>query len=360
MKPQTVNTTMKKFGLKSKLIKTVLFAVPFVIVVMMMTGSLYFHDRVLVTDNGVTKEIMTSETEVCDILENGGYTLGEHDKVQYERVDDNTAYITIERAFDVSVTADKKTSVITTTGGTVKEMLEKAEIETGYYDELSHEPDEEVYAGMEIKVTRVRYDLTAKKREIPFSTEYVENSNMAIGTERVVTEGKAGTHLTFVKRKYKDDVCVKKEIVLEGVSKEPVKQVIERGTALNVPYAKMADPTALKLENGIPTNYTRIVSGKSTAYTAGCGALTASGRLAEIGTAAVNPNVIPYGSELYIVAQDGSRVYGYAIAADTGTGLMDGTVAIDLYFGNSAEHFDDSCDWGAVNVDIYVLSEGNG
>ena len=126
------------------------------------------------------------------------------------------------------------------------------------------------------------------------------------------------------------------------------------------PYAKMDDPTALKLENGLPTSYTRIVSGKSTAYTAGYGARTASGRLAEIGTVAVNPNVIPYGSELYIVAQDGSRVYGYAIAADTGLGLMDGTVLVDLYFGNRAEHYYDSCAWGAVNVDIYVLSEGSG
>lgn len=351
---------MKRFGLKSRLIKAVLFAVPFVIVVMMMTGSLYFHDRVFVTDEGVTKEIMTSETDVYDILKSGEYTLGEHDKVHYEKVDDNTARITIDRAFDVKVTADKKTTVIPTTEGTVEDMLEKAGVELGAHDELSHESDDEVYEGMEISVTRVSYDIDVKTNEIPFSTVYVENSNMAIGTENVVTAGEKGVYATFIKSMYKNGVCSESKVISEGVYKQPVTQVIERGTALNVPYAKMDDPAALKLKNGLPAKYTRVVSGKSTAYTAGYGALTASGRLAEIGTVAVNPNVIPYGSELYIVAQDGSRVYGYAIAADTGTGLMDGTVAVDLYFGNSAEHYGDSCDWGAVYVDIYVLSEGNG
>ncbi len=183
---------------------------------------------------------------------------------------------------------------------------------------------------------------------------------MVIGTENVLVEGENGVKTYFVKETYHDGVLKSQELALESITKDPVTQVIERGTALGVPYAKMENPESLKLVNGLPESYTRIVSGKATAYTAGYGAKTASGRLAEIGTVAVNPNVIPYGSELYIVAQDGSRVYGYAIAADTGTALMEGIIAVDLYFGNSAEHFGDSCDWGAVYADIYVLSEGSG
>ncbi len=359
MKPQIVNAMMKSW-LNSRLVKIGLLAVPFVMIVMMMTGSLYFHDRVFVTDGGVTKEIMTSETEVYAILKSGEYTVNEHDEVNYKKTDDNTAYIDIKRAFDVSVIADGKTEVIPTTGGTVKEMLEKAKVELGKYDEVSCELSEEVYDDMKITVTRVTCDMYVKTNDIPFNTVYIDNSNMALGTENVVTEGKTGTYVYFIKRTYKDGVIFDSEVTNEGIYEQPVTKVIERGTALNVPYAKMSDPSALKLENGLPAKYTRVVSGKSTAYTAGYGAMTASGRLAEIGTVAVNPNVIPYGSELYIVSQDGTRVYGYAIAADTGTGLMDGTVAVDLYFGNSAEHYDDSCDWGAVYVDIYVLSEGNG
>ena len=53
-------------------------------------------------------------------------------------------------------------------------------------------------------------------------------------------------------------------------------------------------------------------------------------------------------------------MYGYAIAADTGLGMMEGTVLVDLYFGNRYDHYGDSCRWGAVYVDVYVLSEGSG
>ena len=57
----------------------------------------------------------------------------------------------------------------------------------------------------------------------------------------------------------------------------------------------------------------------------------------------------------HIVSPDG-MVYGYAIAADTGLGMMEGTVAVDLFMAS----YEDSCRWGAHYVDIYVLSEGNG
>ena len=143
----------------------------------------------------------------------------------------------------------------------------------------------------------------------------------------------------------------------EEITTEPVAKVVERGTACAVPYAKMSDPSALTLVDGVPAEYTRIVSGKATAYSSPkVNPKTASGRPALVGTVAVNPNVIPYGSELYIVSQDRKYVYGYAIAADTGLGMMEGTVAVDLFCASYA----DSCKWGAHYVDIFVITEGKG
>lgn len=359
MKPQIVNAKMNRMLLQNKLIKLGIFFASLLMVVM-MTGSLYFRDRVYITDNGVTKELMTSESDVYAILRSSGYALSADDRVTYNAANENTAYITIIRAFSVFITADGETKEVCVIGGTVEDAIEKAEIEIGTNDIVSCEMADEVYSGMEITITRISYEVRANTSEIPFETTYIDNSNLVIGTERVVTEGVPGTRTYFVKEKYVDGVLASQELSIDEVTAQPVTQVIERGTALADPYSKIADPSSLTLVNGLPENYTRIISGKSTAYTAGYNALTASGRRAEIGTVAVNPNVIPYGSELYIVAQDGSRVYGYAIAADTGLGLMDGTVAVDLYFGNMAEHYADSCRWGAVYVDIYVLSEGNG
>lgn len=359
MKPQIVNSKMNKLVIKSRIVKLAIFVMSAVMIAMMM-GSLYYRDRVYITDNGETKEMMTSETDVYAILRSAEYTLGAHDLVTYESVDDSTAYITIYRSFNVNVTADGRTDAVPVIGGTVAEALAKAGVEIGEHDTINCELTDAVYADMDITVTRISYELRTNETEIPFEVEYVDNSNMVIGTENVLVEGENGVKTYFVKETYCDGVLTNQELALESVTKDPVTRVVERGTALGVPYAKMDNPESLKLVNGLPESYTRIVSGKATAYTAGYGAKTASGRLAEIGTVAVNPNVIPYGSELYIVAQDGSRVYGYAIAADTGTALMEGIIAVDLYFGNSAEHYGDSCDWGAVYADIYVLSEGSG
>ena len=44
-------------------------------------------------------------------------------------------------------------------------------------------------------------------------------------------------------------------------------------------------------------------------------------------------------------------MYGYAIAADTGTGLMDGVVDLDLFYGSYVE----SCLNGVRYVNVYVL-----
>ena len=350
---------MNRMLIKSRIVKLALFVMS-VLMVGMMTGNLYFRDRVYITDNGVTKELMTSETDVYAILRHGEYTLGAHDIITYESVDESTAHITIHRAFDVLVNADGKTSVVPTTGGTVAQMIEKAGVEIGENDTIDCALTDEAFDGMVINVTRISYEIRENTSAIPFETEYIDNSNLAIGTENIVTEGAEGIRTYYVRETYVDGVLTGQELVKDEVTAQPVTQVIERGTALKVPYAKMDDPEELTLEGGLPVEYTRIVSGKATAYTAGRNALTASGRRAEIGTVAVNPNVIPYGSELYIVAQDGSKVYGYAVAADTGLGLMDGTVAVDLYFGNREDHYYDSCRWGAVQVDIYVLTEGDG
>lgn len=359
MKPQIVNSKMNKLIKQSKLIKAVLF-VTSIMMIAMLSGSLYFRDRVYITDNGVTKELMTSETNIDAILAFGEYTIGEHDRVTYRTTDDNTAYVTIYRAFDVYVNVDGKTLTVPTTGATVANILERANVSLYEYDLIDCDLEAEITEGMEINITRVNYQLRASTSEIPYETVYIDNSNMAIGTENVVTQGENGVRTYVVKEKYIDGVLSGKEMTEDNIEKEPVTMVIERGTALAEPYAKMDNPETLTLVDGLPAEYTRVVSGKATAYTAGYNARTASGRLAEIGTVAVNPNVIPYGSELYIVAQDGSQVYGYAIAADTGLGLMDGTVAVDLYFGNRYDHYYDSCRWGAVYCDIYVLSEGSG
>ena len=47
------------------------------------------------------------------------------------------------------------------------------------------------------------------------------------------------------------------------------------------------------------------------------------------GTVAVDPDVIPYGTKLYITSTDGKFVYGYAVATDTGIAVQKGQILVD-------------------------------
>lgn len=125
---------------------------------------------------------------------------------------------------------------------------------------------------------------------------------------------------------------------------EPVAPQINQISNLSIPSSVQFD------SNGLPVNYINVFRGKSTAYTADPGALTASGREVFQGYVAVDPDKIPYGTALFIVADDGI-VYGYAIAADTGTFVETGDALIDLFM----DDYDDCISWGARQVTVYVL-----
>ena len=355
MKPQIVNSKMNKLIMKSWIVQVGIF-LAVAASVLLMTGSAYLHDSVYITDEGETREIKTNETDVYSILRTEDYNLGSNDRVSYTKDENNSGHITIYRAFEVNVTADGETLSYATVGGDVGDALDALDVELGDYDTIDREFGDELFPDMEINITRIDYEDWVDETEIPYDVEYVDNTNHTIGYENVLVEGEYGIHTVYYRDTYVDGDFSDTEELGEEITKEPVTMVIERGTATAHPGSEAYNTGDIALVNGIPENYTRVVSGRSTAYTAPEGSGTASGRRAQVGTVAVNPNVIPYGSELYIVSQDGSLVYGYAIAADTGSALLNGHAVVDLYMNT----YEDCCNWGAVYVDIYVLSEGNG
>ncbi|MCM1168059.1 MAG: 3D domain-containing protein [Ruminococcus sp.] len=351
MKPQIVNAKMNRMLFQSKLVKFGMFLAAAASVVLLM-GSASLDDSVYITDEGVTKEYKTNESDVYSILREEDYELSTNDRVSYTKDENNTGHITIYRAFEVSVTADGETKSFATIGGDVSSALRATDIDLGADDTVDREFTEELYPNMEINVTRVDYEERQEEYELYYDVEYVDNSNHTVGYENVLVEGENGLRIAYYRDTYINGEYSETEELGEETVREPVTMVIERGTATAHPYAETYSYGDVALADGIPVNYTRVLSGRSTAYTAPAGAGTASGRLAQVGVVAVNPNVIPYGTELYIVSQDGSRVYGYAVAGDTGSAMMSGHALVDLYM----DTYEDCCNWGSVNVDVYILS----
>lgn len=318
-------------------------------------------EEVTVTSDGkVIATVYNIDSTAEQLLHSFGIHLGEYDKIapSADAVVHEGDTISISRAFDVKITADGETKTVKCLDNTVGELLDRAGITVDDDDIVSRDTDEVITESCTIEVSRVEVVKTSVTKTIPYQTTTINSNLLEMGTTEVQTEGVDGkmkivTTTTYVDGEKTD---VKKDT---KVITKKVDEVIATGTAVAEPYCKIDDPSIV-LKNGRPVNYEYIVSGKATAYTAPEGAYTASGRLAEIGTCAVNPDVIPYGSILYIVGQNDNICYGYAVAADTGLGLLENLISVDVYMGSTSEHYDDACAWGLQYVDIYVISAGNG
>ena len=116
-------------------------------------------------------------------------------------------------------------------------------------------------------------------------------------------------------------------------------------------------------ENGIPQTYKAVLrEQKATGYaslrggqTWGAGSRTCQAKTGvyycTAGTVAVRSNEIPYGTKMYIRTPGGGFIYGYAVANDTGTGLVEGIIDVDLFYDTYEQSVLNSVRW----VDIYIL-----
>lgn len=116
-------------------------------------------------------------------------------------------------------------------------------------------------------------------------------------------------------------------------------------------------------ENGIPITYKAVLrEQRATGYaslrngqTWGAGSKVTQAKAGiyycTAGTVAVRANEIPYGTKLYIRTPGGGFIYGYAIANDTGVGLVEGVIDVDLFYDSYQESVLNSVRW----VDIYIL-----
>ncbi len=280
----------------------------------------------------------------------------EADIVNASRMGEKTITVNPNPYCKVNIFADGNNYVVRAKGS-VADAIDAAGIEVDDNDLINVGLSEPLNASTNIVINRVEYVTEVKLEAIEYATEYKEDDSYVIGFSKVLVDGEEGELAKTICHTYVDGKLASSDIVSTEVTEEPVDEVIVQGTAEVNPIAAMSIsqldvPDYLALdENGVPTSYSNVLTGKSCAYSANPSAKTASGRQVKVGYVAVDPSIIPYGTELYIVSTDGKYVYGYAVAADTGTALLDGRILVDLFM----ESYDASCDWGAKQVNIYIL-----
>jgi len=186
---------------------------------------------------------------------------------------------------------------------------------------------------------------------------YQYNDQKPDWQETVLQEGADGEYREVYEVIYQDGEETGRHLI-DVVDTEAVPTIIERGTMAN--FANNGDAVAaistqadgsgtITLDNGQVLTFSEARTMKGTAYTAGgsVGTRTASGTAVHVGVVAVDRNVLPLGTKVYVVSNDGMYSYGFAIAEDTG---VRGNT-IDLYMDTNSQ----CIQFGVRECSVYIL-----
>lgn len=308
-------------------------------------------NKITISNGGKSQLVHLAKGTVADALEKAGITLAD-DEISVPAPDSEITKdmeISIYKTKTVSVTADGKTKNVKLALANVYDALNFAGYEVDDDDILSTSHNEDVENINAVTIKRVTYKTESSKEKIAYDTVKKNSDDVELGETKVKTQGKDGEKIVTREVKYIDGEKTSDKVVAEKTIKKPVDKVVlvgTKGAATNGGAGTFTD------SNGATVAYSQVLTGSGTAYTAPTGAGTATGVPAYHGGVAVNPNIIPYGSKLYIVSTDGSFVYGYATAVDTGGALMAGTAIVDCYYNT----YDECVNFGRRDVNVYVLA----
>ena len=207
--------------------------------------------------------------------------------------------------------------------------------------------------GDTITIRRVTFEDYTVEETVPIETEYQYSSLYYRDTdyEQTLQAGSEGLDRVQYRDVYVDGEWTEtRELGRETIT--AMEPAILKCYGEGAPVSIFTGPEVV---DGVPSEgVAEVYTGqRSTGYSASLTAKGASGQRLTYGTVAVNPNVIPYGTLLYITSDDGRFVYGYAYAADTGTAMMTGHAFIDLYY----ETYDEAVANAVIPVTVYVIDE---
>lgn len=312
---------------------------------------------VTVFADGEEHQVSLMSATVQDALKKAGVELGKEDTVNYQLdkpLFDNMR-IRVGRVVNIKITADGKTKDYKLSADSVENAIEKAGLKLGKDDIVKPLRNQRIKEGMDIVIQRVERKKETQKQEIAFDT--VEEIDDSLYPEEgfVKTEGVQGEKEVTVEQYVIDGKLDREEVLEEKTVKEPIDKVVVVGTKKY--KKKAAEPAAPQksTEDSSSTSegtiagrkYTKVVTGSATAYSDY--GTTASGDTTRQGLVAVNPNVIPYGTEVYVETSGGYS--GFYIASDTGGALMSGSAVVDIWMPTSEECFQ----FGRQSATVYVL-----
>lgn len=360
----------------TRFIRIVALVLPVLCAALLMSQVVFAKTTYRISDGDRVVVHTTYETDPEEVLNEAGVQLGEDD-IYTTLPGDGMAEITVQRSLKVQIVCGGEIITVISYGETVQELLDRCGIILTSQNDISVDLEEEVFDGMEISInTTLTMDETYTVTTA-FDVFYSHDPSLGAEEQKVLVAGVEGqTQVTDTVTYYNGQETVR-ENISSVILNEPVAQVIAVGSVEGIPQEQLlqyrteeeirsvasyltgngqlyiTDGLIITAKGEILT-YNSTMQVKATAYThtdAGCDMTTATGTTVRVGTVAVDPNKIPYGTRMFIITNDGTYIYGIAVAEDCGSAIKENRV--DLYFPTDAE-----CrQFGIRQATIYFLGE---
>ncbi len=344
---------------KSWIVRIAALVLPVICLAAVLATTAFAQRTYVITDGDQVIVHTTSTTNPKKVLDEAGFQLDENDYYTTSTAD-GVSEITVQRRQKVVI---NYCGIVQEENGykeTVQELLDRLSIPTYGNYQISEELDAMVYDGMQIRVDYVVRQSETYTVELPYQVIYCEDPSMEKGQERVITTGAAGQKLCSADVVYINAQEQDRTVIRETVIRQPVNQVIAVGTGEGVEKEKDSLPLigdgVIVLPSGEVLTYSSAEQFVATAYTKtdeGCDEITATGSQVRMGVVAVDPKVIPYGTRMFIVTNDGQYIYGLSTAEDCG-GAIKGN-RLDLYFETDPECWQ----FGIRDCTVYFLGDAN-
>lgn len=391
---------IKRFPSKRSeiLFRSVAILLPLISIVLLLSQTAFAQNTYVITDGERILIHTTSTTDPAIVLDEAGLSLGDDDTYTTQG-GDGVSEITVRRNSTVTINNCGQVLTAAATNETVGALLTRMGIVPDENTTVSISLDAMVCDGMEIRLTHTVHSTEVYSRSVPFDTSFIKDESLPMGSRVIVNPGQNGEMICTADVTYQNGIETNRRIIKQILNRHPSPRIILVGTGdplddINFSqFAESEEEEDIYYEEYIPEyeeeyvpddepsyeeepededsgnypvigggtittasgevlTYTHTMVVEATAYTktdAGCDDWTATGTLARYGAIAVDPSVIPYGTRMYIVSNDGAYVYGIAVAEDCG-GAINGS-RVDLYFDTTAECFQ----FGRRDCTIYFL-----
>lgn len=341
-----------------KILHVITVAVAVVCLVVLLAQTVFAQNTYVITDGDQVRVYTSYASDPQKILDEAGFQLDEDDYFTTQ-VTDGVSEITVQRAHMVTVNYCGEPMKVAGYAETVETLLNRIGIPTSGDYSYSLPLDTMTYEGMELVVDNVVSDEQSYTVAIPYETILIDDPTLPKGYEKTLVAGEAGQKLCSADVVYVNTQEHSRNVVQETVLQEPVNRVVAVGTgeALGKDRVEpLIGDGIIVLPSGEVLTYTSVDQYVATAYTKtdkGCDEITATGSQVHVGVVAVDTKLIPYGTRMFIVTNDGEYIYGVGTAEDCGSSIKG--KRLDLYFDTDPECWE----FGIRDCTVYFLGKAN-